>query len=300
MNCTLRLTTTRRTLVVKQGRPWVEKYPDIPAPDDRSLIEAAFYAQVRAVSGVADRMPALYGLDPESRVLLLEDCAGFSDLTDLHAKARLDDSLLVDLLEYLRALHALPVDEHSLVAFRNDAMRRLNHEYIFCLPLANQAALHGRLETITPGLADAARFLSADEPYVSRVHALGDTYLHGETRVLVHGDFFPGSWLSDGTRVKVIDPEFCFAGAPEFDYGVMAAHLILGDQEPAIVRRIVAAAGDAGCDEGLVAAFAGVEIMRRLIGVAQLPRLDRTLREKADLLRVSRNLVGGEMRLGGG
>ena len=32
MNCTLRVTTNARTFVLKQSRPWVEKYPDIPHP----------------------------------------------------------------------------------------------------------------------------------------------------------------------------------------------------------------------------------------------------------------------------
>lgn len=36
MNLALRVTTDRRTLIVKQGRPWVEKHPDIAAPEDRT------------------------------------------------------------------------------------------------------------------------------------------------------------------------------------------------------------------------------------------------------------------------
>lgn len=31
MNCTLRVTTRERTFILKQSRPWVEKYPEIPA-----------------------------------------------------------------------------------------------------------------------------------------------------------------------------------------------------------------------------------------------------------------------------
>jgi 5-methylthioribose kinase len=43
-------------------------------------------------------------------------------------------------------------------------------------------------------------------------------------------------------------------------------------------------------DLGLVSAFAGVEIMRRLIGVAQLP-LAYALDRKQALLQLSRRLV---------
>ena len=37
MNLTLRVQTDRRSLLVKQARPWVEKYDHIPAPWDRIL-----------------------------------------------------------------------------------------------------------------------------------------------------------------------------------------------------------------------------------------------------------------------
>ena len=46
MNCTLRVTTTRRSFILKQARPWVEKYPQIAAPVERARVEAAFYAAV--------------------------------------------------------------------------------------------------------------------------------------------------------------------------------------------------------------------------------------------------------------
>ena len=40
MNLTLRLTTSARTLIIKQSRPWVERYPQPDAPEDRALSEA--------------------------------------------------------------------------------------------------------------------------------------------------------------------------------------------------------------------------------------------------------------------
>jgi 5-methylthioribose kinase len=106
----------------------------------------------------------------------------------------------------------------------------------------------------------------------------------------VHGDYFPGSWVRTDTGVAVIDPEFCFLGCGEFDFGVMLAHLILAaaaSAETGIVQS-ASAAGDAA----LVGRFAGVEIMRRLIGVAQLP-FPATLERKRELLALSRELVAG-------
>ncbi|MEM1390421.1 MAG: hypothetical protein AAGG45_05010, partial [Pseudomonadota bacterium] len=46
------------SVILKRSRPWVEKYPDIPAPIERAGVEAAFY---EAVSGTpaGQMMPAL-------------------------------------------------------------------------------------------------------------------------------------------------------------------------------------------------------------------------------------------------
>ncbi len=293
MNCTLRVVTTRQRLVVKQGRPWVEKYPDIPAPPDRTLVEAAFYDRTASTIEVAGRMPRLVGVDRASRVLALEDCDGFTDLTGVYEGGTLHDDVAAALLAYLVALHRVPVDEPAAPPFANPAMLALNHAHLFALPLAGDAGLEARLERHTPGLAADARALAGDRAYVDAVAALGRLYLHGPPRALVHGDYFPGSWLARGDAVKVIDPEFCFAGSPEFDYGIMAAHLIMADQDRGVIRLAASAAATAGANPALVAGFAGVEIMRRLIGVAQLPRLARSLEVKRALLERSRRLILG-------
>src|SRR3990172_12931089 len=46
MNLTLRLKTTERSFILKQARPWVEKYPSIEAPAARARVEAGFYRAV--------------------------------------------------------------------------------------------------------------------------------------------------------------------------------------------------------------------------------------------------------------
>jgi 5-methylthioribose kinase len=298
MNCTLRVVTGAGRLILKQGRPWVERYPEIPAPADRTLVEAAFYACVSAHEGVAGRMPRLVGIDHDQRVLVLDDCVGMTDLTGVYEAAPWPAAIEAQLLEYLAALHRVPVADPARAPWANQAMRALNHEYIFRLPLASNRDLHARLDSITPGLGALAAALSTEAALVAAVESLGECYLHGPPRALLHGDFFPGSWLSDGASARVIDPEFCFAGEPAFDYGVMAAHLILGGHWAA-ARRTGAAADAAGHDARLAGAFAGVEVMRRLIGVAQLPRLGRSLADKAALLQASRRLVLGLEPLAG-
>jgi 5-methylthioribose kinase len=105
---------------------------------------------------------------------------------------------------------------------------------------------------------------------------------------LLHGDFFPGSWLRNDLAVFVIDPEFCFAGPPEYDLGVLQAHLVLtgqADEWPAMLNSY-----GGKPDWTLAGRFAGAELMRRLIGVAQLP-LRSGLDQKRAWLELSRQLV---------
>ena len=41
---------------------------------------------------------------------------------------------------------------------------------------------------------------------------------NGDT--LLHGDYYPGSWMRVRERLYIIDPEFSFAGPKEFDLGI--------------------------------------------------------------------------------
>ena len=125
---------------------------------------------------------------------------------------------------------------------------------------------------------------------MDRIHALGARYL-ADGDHLVHGDYFPGSWLRALRGIAIIDPEFCFTGAPEFDVGVMLAHLLLAAQPDALVTHHLGSFAG-GYDGALVRGFAGAEIMRRLIGVAQLP-LPASRERKHALLAKSRELVMG-------
>ena len=212
MNLTLRLVSGGRSWIVKQARPWVEKYPSIPAPADRALVELAFYQEVASVPELGDRMPRLIGGDASARVLILEDLGDASDFTDLYRGARLSEPALDSLVSFLRRLHALePADPIRRNAFLNRDMRALNHEHIFRLPLEPDNGLD--LDAWTAGLRAAAQALLEDDGYRAKVRSLGERYLE-DGPCLVHGDYFPGSWLRTDDGVRIIDPEFCHMGEP--------------------------------------------------------------------------------------
>jgi len=285
MNLTLRLVTDRRSFVLKQARPWVEKYPHIPAPDSRALVETAFYQAAAKRTTLRDAMPRLLASDPDARVLVLEDFGDAGDFTSLYSGEHLSELDLDALVSYLVALH---VRWNSLSKiFANREMRALNHEHIFRLPLASDNGID--LEAFTDGLHAASERLKNDAAYVERVTKLGELYLaDGDT--LVHGDYFPGSWLRTADGVRIIDPEFCFVGSAAFDIGVMIPHLYLANQPEDLIDRVFSNYGADASTAALARQFAGVEIMRRLIGVAQLP-LGYGIERKRELLELSHKLV---------
>jgi 5-methylthioribose kinase len=291
MNLTLRVATRRRTMIVKQGRPW-ERHPDIAAPWHRTVVEGRFYQTVAGQASVAARLPELLHFDQANRVLVLEDLGAERDCTALYTTGRIDAAHVAALLDWLDRLSNVRVAGLGPAVFANRSTRDLNHEHIFRLPLAEKNGLD--LDTHTPGLTRVARKVQLDVSYGEAVRDLGLRYL-ADGPHLVHGDFFPGSWIEcggddSGPGIRIIDPELCFLGAREFDYGVMLAHLALGRCDCRLGDAVLDAAAAAGLDDRLVAGFAGVEIMRRLIGVAQLP-LPYGLEVKGQLLALSAHLV---------
>lgn len=296
MNLTLRVTTGSRTFVVKQSRPWVEKYPSIPAPEDRVLMEAKFYQSVSHFGEIAERMPRLLDCDEKNFVALLEDLGETADFTDLYNDGLASFAPLHELCQWLAALHGAEFDLETRQCLENVEMRKLNHEHLYCYPLRHGNGLD--LDAITPGLAAAAAELKGDAAYFSAVAELGVRYLENGPSLL-HGDFYPGSWVRYTTAqgeassddVWVIDPEFCFFGPAEFDLGILVGHLLLAGRSPGLVDEVFANyRGAASFNRELALRFAGMEIMRRLIGVAQLP-LIADLAQKEALLATSRELV---------
>ena len=260
MNYIVRVTTNKRTFILKQSRPWVEKYPDIAAPFNRALIEAEFYRSM-SHTGAALYMPKLYWVDEQSRILCLEDLGQLGDFTNVYDGVPIGRRELEQLCLFLSFLHGL----HSQLP--NREMKGLNHFHMFVFPFEDENGLD--LERFTPGLEAIAQTVKRNELLRRRTAELGGLYL-AEGDYLIHGDYFPGSWLRVTAGVKVIDPEFAFGGPREFDLGVMLAHLMISG-----VRDVEAALGSyhywKDLDKGLVRRFAGVEVLRRLFGVAQLP-----------------------------
>lgn len=282
MNFTIRVKTNQRTFILKQSRPYVEKYPQVPAPADRVLREGEFYGLTARIPALSARTPQLLAIDQEQSVLQLEDLGVGSDFTGIYAgNKQLSTEELSELLDFALVLHDSFQDLPEAERITNRAMRSLNHEHIFHYPFVNENGLD--LDQILPGLEKSAAPLRQNSQLKHRVKALGEQYLE-DGPCLLHGDYFPGSWLQTPQGIRIIDPEFCFFGPREFELGVMLAHLKLSAQSEAIQDFALAYYRQKSpLDESLAQSFAAVEVLRRLIGLAQLP-LTLSLEERISLM----------------
>lgn len=260
--------------IAKQSSPFVEKYPDIPAPPDRILVETDFYRLVADAPAIAAAMPELRAVDEAAHLAWLEDLGEATDFADRYEAAPLLQAELDPLLTWLSALHALEVDAGAWPRLANRDMRALNHAHLFVIPLDADSAPD--VDAHCPGLQAVAERFRQDDGLRRAMHALGEIYL-ADGSTLLHGDFYPGSWLAAPAGPRVIDPEFGFLGRAEFDLGVLRAHLAFTGSAD---LSLDAYSAPAGFDPALARGFQGVELIRRLLGVAQLPlRADLSRRE---------------------
>ncbi|MCR9197382.1 MAG: phosphotransferase [Planctomycetaceae bacterium] len=263
------------SLIFKQSLPFVARYPQIAAPVERLQSEALFYETIRSIPALVESTPHILGFDADSHILCMSDLGPAADYLFVYQQQTDFDTLrptLVTLLQWLSRLHAVPVHAGNESRLSNEQMRQLNHEHIFDLPWRPENGLE-----YSEPVAETADALQQNESLRSAITRLGDIYLGraeaDSGRQLLHGDFYPGSWVRDSSdRVMVIDPEFCFCGAPEFDVGVFCAHLTFAGFEQTEISDLLASYGPPpGFSLGLTRQFAAAEVIRRILGVARLP-----------------------------
>ncbi|WP_116125494.1 phosphotransferase [Lewinella sp. IMCC34183] len=285
MNVTLRVTTNRRQFIVKQSRPWVARFPVLDAPIERIMVERGFYHATRGDHFLAGHMPELLRADPDHYVLVLEDLGLANDLSTVYQEGEgFTRRQLATLLRFAGRLHALKVDDFV----DNRPLKTLNHAHIFDLPFRPDNGFP--LDAIYPGLAEVARPLQHDARLREAAGKLGEIYL-ADGPTLLHGDFYPGSFLNAEERIYVIDTEFAHLGRAEYDIGVLMAHLLLSRTPPKRIRQLETDyAKPPGYDTELARRFSYVEIIRRLIGIAQL-QVSLTLDERRQLLERARSAL---------
>lgn len=287
MNVVIYVMTDQNSFILKQSRPFVAKYPQVPAPENRIAIEKSYYETVSADSKLAGMSPKVLAFDTNSWLMALEFFANSEDFTLLYAgNQKLNLDTIQSLANYLKNLHSLKVTNYP----DNQEMKALNHQHIFELPFQKENGFD--LDEVQRGLQDLSKTIKENNQLVSKVKNLGERYLN-KGKHLLHGDFYPGSWLKVPNGVKIIDTEFSFLGDAEFDLGIMLAHLQMTKTKPGLIQDLLEEYNIDKLDTGLLAAYAGTEVLRRLFGLAQLP-LEMRLEEKQQLAEKAINMVLNE------
>lgn len=289
MNYVLRVDTGSRTFIIKQSRGYVEKYPHVSAPAERVVTEGNFYQKISNEPKVQKYMPKLIGLDEKNNIMVIEDLGKGSDYSHLYNfQYQLAEEEVIELVGYLNALHSSFQKTVLDDELANLALRQLNHEHIFHYPFVVDNGFD--LNIIQEGLQELSIHYKNDRQLKGQIELLGTLYT-SKGKYLLHGDYYPGSWLNVANEIKIIDPEFCYYGSREFDLGVLLAHLHLTNQNEhlhTVVVREYDAYSELNLD--ILNGFTGVEIMRRLIGLAQLP-LSIDLKTKRQLLEFAKKLI---------
>lgn len=284
MNCTLRLKCESESFIIKQSSEYCEKYPTVSAPIGRICEEERFYRFASENRALQNRLPKILFFNPSDHILVMEDLGNSNDFSFVYNKGKtIKDEDLQTLGGILSDIHKTELGNES---FSNRNMRILNHEHIFDIPLRRNNNLE--LDKITSGLQNEANSLIESITYKKRVSELGGLYLY-EGKTLLHGDYYPNSWLQTQKGIYIIDPEFGFIGLSEIDLGVTCGHLYLSQHSEEQIDTFLSNY-QLEFDRALVNQFAGVEIMRRLIGVAQLP-VNYGINQKINLLIKSKELV---------
>jgi 5-methylthioribose kinase len=290
MNFTLRVyTSAGKTFIIKQSRAYVEKYPSIAAPQERAITEGRFYEFTKTKEKLRSFMPDILGIDEQNNIIVTQDLGLSNDFTNLYQPGQqITSTEIIAISEYLSELHRSFKSEIPNPIFANRAMRALNHEHIFIYPFMVENGFN--LDNILPGLQEVAMIYKSDIAFKETVEKLGEIYLD-DGHYLLHGDYYLGSFLRTNNGVKIIDPEFCFYGYAEFDLGVLIAHLKMSEQSQETIDLAISNVEKAAdFNEKLFKQFIGVEIMRRIIGLAQLP-LTISLDKRINLLKESKSLI---------
>jgi len=289
MNCVLRIETATRSFIIKQSRGYVEKYPQVLAPANRVLTEGAFYEKISIVEEIQRIMPKILGIDDVNNLIALQDLGKSNDYTVLYdLKEKIQEKELLQFVNYLNGLHQsfqkTVVDEE----LTNLEMRALNYEHLFEYPFKVENGFD--LDLVQEGLQAVAMPYKKDAALKEKIERLGSLYL-SKGKYLLHGDYYPGSWLNTANGIKVIDPEFCFFGHREFDFGVLLAHLYITQHNESAITYVKDNYNSFDeLNTTILNGFTGIEIMRRIIGLAQLP-LKMDLNGKAHLLAFARDLI---------
>jgi 5-methylthioribose kinase len=279
INWVRRFRTASASRVVKQARPALERFPQYHAPTERIVYEAR-YTEVATPYDFEGICPRILFFDPDERVLVLEDLGEAERLDSALSRGADVSPAAAAIAAFLGRVHSGTHGADLASRFANDEMRRLHGDHIFHLPYRPNDF------PLSPALERRAREIQADSDLVARIDAAYARYLEPRGS-LVHGDVQAANVMIAASGPKLLDAEIAHVGDPAFDIGQLLAHLLLpaiARGQPTPGRRAAevawsayrSGAGPSGAARfASVAVHAGIELLRRTLGAARVPAVER-------------------------
>ncbi len=219
---------------MKQARPWVEKYPTIPAPFERTLVEAAFYAEVARDS--TRGRPDAGGTGRRSREpsLVSKTSAAAGDFTFIYTDGAMAALALAVLIVWLELASELTPRVDSVDTLRQSRDARVESRAHVQFSLRDDNGLD--LDGITPGLRAAAREMTADRLVRERRHIPGPA-VSVRWRPAGPRRLFSGQLASDRAPLRCHRPRVLLSWRCRIRLRGPAAHLMLARANRPISRR---------------------------------------------------------------
>ena len=295
-------TYTERSIVLKYAPPYIKILgPDYPLSIKRLTFEArALELYDHLAKGT---VPAQYDFDPDAAVIAMEDIRDAHVLRDDLINGTVDTEIAEQIGRFMGIAHSQThinnvdstVAQHYKQQFANTTMQSITADYVFTFPFTEHET-----NFWTPGLESEVQQLKADTDFLEQVEHLKQIFLTAQQGI-THGDLHTGSVLVQRNITKVIDAEFAFYGPVGFDLGLYWANYLLAhfahQDNPRAQSEIKTAIEQTWktyttefemTDTELKAktlenifhdaiGFAGLEILRRLIGAAHVKDIENIL-----------------------
>ena len=288
-----------RSVVLKHAPPYIKILgPEYPLSIERLTYESrALDVYNQFARGT---VPELYYFDAETAVIAMEDLRDAQVLRADLIAGRVDTGIAEQIGRFMGIVHSRTYVEnldstavqHYRQQFANTTMQSITADYVFTFPYTEHET-----NFWTPGLEPDVQRLKADTDFLRQVAYLKQIFLTAQQAV-THGDLHTGSVLVQNNTAKVIDAEFAFYGPVGFDLGLFWANYLLSyfshqdtlDVQSALKTAIAKTwhtytlefrTVDATLKEQTLqqifheaVGFAGLEMLRRLIGAAHVKDIE--------------------------
>lgn len=228
INYVFRLSGANRSLIFKQAVPYARVVGEsMPLPLERVTIEAKVLEQYAAI--VPELVPRVYGLDEARALVVMEDLShlqvGRTALINGTESARFAEDVgvfIAKTLFYTSDFFLAPAEKKKRIAeLSNPGMRQLTEELVLSHPFAFHPT-----NVFEEELRSEVLWLSRDDRLRLEVAKLKHTFMT-KADALIHSDLHTGSIFIGEQETKIFDPEFAFFGPFGFDLGQFIANLFL-------------------------------------------------------------------------